>query len=346
MTTVVNIPFALLEKGHLPPSMEYPTNISKDYRKGKGIIMKRVEENKVLNKNSQETSKKQNKIAQKKVRKNKSPFKKGIKTIAKVIQTLANIAIVFTLVVAIVQHIDTKEPLQTNIGMKKTEKYFNIGDYAEAAKRYNKYASKGVPEALNNLGYMHYKGLGVEQDIGKARDLYWEAYMNGSSLAINNLIVLSYENDSDQAKEDLAKIYNIAFQTKNEEWMASAISYVKAMDIDDVNYYEINNGKYDDIFEGGVEKIAERLKDPDNQYMINVWTRKEVLYFPHAEKAYTGETKKMVFQGAVVGNKEMGGSGIYYKYVVYERGMKCTDKLETGIERILDIEKNKSEEFK
>ncbi len=234
---------------------------------------------------------------------------------------------------------DTKEPLENNIKLKKAERYYNLGDYEEAAKRYEELASNNIPEALNNLAYMHYRGLGVKQDIAKARDLYWDAYLNGSSLAINNLILLSYEHESEESKEDLAKIYNIAYQTKNEDWMATAISYITVTDVDDIDHLDIRSGKYDYIFEGGVEDIAERLRDPANQYEIDRWKAESVLYLPHAGAAYTGESRKMVYQGAVSGNDVEGEYGIYYKYVIYTRGMKSTDNLTTGIERILDIEK-------
>ncbi len=59
-----------------------------------------------------------------------------------------------------------------------------------AAELYHRAAKQGKAEAQNNLGMMHHKGEGVEQDDGKAVSWYLKAAEQGLAEAQYNLGIM------------------------------------------------------------------------------------------------------------------------------------------------------------
>ena len=55
-------------------------------------------------------------------------------------------------------------------------------DFAKAVDLLRRAADAGHPDALANLGTMHYYGFGVPKDIAKAHTLYRQAVARGSAL--------------------------------------------------------------------------------------------------------------------------------------------------------------------
>ena len=60
-------------------------------------------------------------------------------------------------------------------------------NYLEAKKWLAQAAAQGNISAQNDLAYLHYYGLGGEQDYGKALELYEKAALQGDALAQANL---------------------------------------------------------------------------------------------------------------------------------------------------------------
>jgi len=60
---------------------------------------------------------------------------------------------------------------------------FAKGDYTTAAKFWTKLARSGDQKAQINLGLLYSRGEGVEQDLGKAHELFLSAAENGNPVA-------------------------------------------------------------------------------------------------------------------------------------------------------------------
>jgi hypothetical protein len=60
-------------------------------------------------------------------------------------------------------------------------------DYAEASRWYEKAAAAGFPMAMSNIGYLYDKGLGVTQDYAEAKRWYEKAAAGGNAIAMINL---------------------------------------------------------------------------------------------------------------------------------------------------------------
>jgi hypothetical protein len=78
-------------------------------------------------------------------------------------------------------------PAMNNIGYLYDKGLGVAQDYAEAARWYEKAAAAGFPVAMNNIGYLYDKGLGVTQDYVEAKRWYEKAATAGNSGAMLNL---------------------------------------------------------------------------------------------------------------------------------------------------------------
>lgn len=67
-------------------------------------------------------------------------------------------------------------------------------DYALAAVVYESAAADGSAAALNNLGWLYHRGLGMEADLEKAREYYRKAADAGHTSAMVNLGNIGEEN--------------------------------------------------------------------------------------------------------------------------------------------------------
>jgi TPR repeat protein len=87
--------------------------------------------------------------------------------------------------------------------LEAAKKAFMLGDYATAHALWSQAAADGDPEAMNNLGILYNKGLGVERDIEAAARLYLQAANLGFPNAQFNLANLHYNGDG--LKRDYAE---------------------------------------------------------------------------------------------------------------------------------------------
>ena len=55
-------------------------------------------------------------------------------------------------------------------GFTEAKRYLDLGDYAKALPPLQKAADAGDAVAMNSLGYLYEKGLGVAQDYAQARN--------------------------------------------------------------------------------------------------------------------------------------------------------------------------------
>jgi len=63
----------------------------------------------------------------------------------------------------------------------------SLGDYMTARREFESLAGRGDPRGKNGLGILYTRGWGVEQDLGKALDLFKDAAREGLRAAENNL---------------------------------------------------------------------------------------------------------------------------------------------------------------
>ncbi len=89
--------------------------------------------------------------------------------------------------------------------LKEASNAYLSGDYKRAAEIFFPEAKKGNPEALVNLGFMHYCGLHVKQDFEKAAEYYKEAAELNNVNAQFSLGTM-YEN-GEGVKRNLSKAY-------------------------------------------------------------------------------------------------------------------------------------------
>lgn len=68
--------------------------------------------------------------------------------------------------------------------------YYDSRDYLKALEAFKVGESKLYAPSMRMLGVMYWKALGVERDIGKARDLFERAVALGNSAAKSNLATL------------------------------------------------------------------------------------------------------------------------------------------------------------
>ena len=249
------------------------------------------------------------------------------------IQALANIAICATLIFSLIQHVTTLEPVKQNQKLSKAQSFINLGMYSDAMDIYTALEKDELPVALNNMGYLYHKGLGVEQNTEKAIEYYKKASAYGSDLAINNLISLYYEFDFNESKETLADYFCAAYELQNEERTLCALTLIDA----DIEYDNLFTGNYENLFENNGKEYRKKF------YQIpivkdDVWKPVVTFNSPTSDKSYTGSSSKCVLEGREVKKDDSGYYGILYKYTIYERVQKGTLDLQTGFEKVMSID--------
>lgn len=88
--------------------------------------------------------------------------------------------------------------------------------YSKAFQLFKKAADLGNVEALNNLGYMYFRGEGIPKDYKKACELYEQAAVNGSVLAANNLG--SMYRDGNGVAQDYKKAFELYEQAAEQDY--------------------------------------------------------------------------------------------------------------------------------
>lgn len=255
------------------------------------------------------------------------------------------------------QYYITIKPIDNNRLLTEAEVCINAGLYDQAISIYQKKALQNVPAALNNLGYLYYSGMGVTQNMEKARDYYRKAISKGSYRAINNLIILDFEVFSEDSKEELADIFQASYEVKDEARVACALSYALGVDIDTISYSNIRTGSYDDLFDNNGEKFRRKLLSPDNTYENHAWVFCGTYYYSVSGKEYETESSKLIlkegFENGVSKEKLIENHNVepsvlagfpsdtIYVYNYYQYNKKCTDRLETGLERVLSVDGSK-----
>ncbi|MGF1474547.1 MAG: tetratricopeptide repeat protein [Geminicoccaceae bacterium] len=83
-------------------------------------------------------------------------------------------------------------------------------DYREAFHWFELAAKGGEPDAINNLGYMYWKGLGVASDAYRAMDLFARSAAEGYPIAMRNMGLIYGEGaavprDYDRARQWLRR---------------------------------------------------------------------------------------------------------------------------------------------
>ena len=250
-----------------------------------------------------------------------------------VIQAVANLAVVIALIFTISQYMTTIIPTKQEQSLIKAQALFNSGQFSEAVQRYNSSLLQKNPIALNNLGYMHERGLYFTQDNETAKYYYRKASAEGSEIAVNNLIRLDLEEYSAESKEDLVRIFRSAYEMKNDKLIRIALSIIDA-NIEVETVYDTSiEGEYSDLFTGNAEKYAEILDKTAMRKEESKWISVTTFYSPVNQGSMGGDTK-LVFGGTVSGANIDGGKGTYYKYTLYRRDHWNLDDLECGMEKV------------
>lgn len=88
-------------------------------------------------------------------------------------------------------------------------------DYEQAQKFYQQAISLNNTRAMLNLGYMHQKGIGVDQNKKEAKKYYQQAFMSGNTDGLNYLASMYYAKDKPRA----IAMYERAIQSGNAHAM-------------------------------------------------------------------------------------------------------------------------------
>lgn len=260
------------------------------------------------------------------------------------IQVLANIAVIIGVIFTFRQFYITIRPILYNQLLMKANTCVSTGQYEQAISIYEKLSDKNVPVALNNLGYLYQKGLGVKADSVIAQELYKKAIQNGSDIAVNNLILLDFEINTDEAKEDLIEIFRSAYEVKNEPRTACAIAFALSIRASEIRSEDIQNGMYDDLFANNAEIFIQKFNANITEYSIGNWVYSGKYYYSSASKEYRGKATQLVFvdEMPLKDAKEQVDSNVFenwpadkvFIYNYYVCGEKCTDILDRGIEKV------------
>ena len=246
------------------------------------------------------------------------------------LKVLSEVAVLIALVFTLLQHIATIAPILENKKLIKAQACVNCGEYSRALAIYRSHRLKDNSIALNNIGYLYEKGLGVEKNTEIARSYYREAAVNGSKRAIDNLIYLDLMDYSDESKEELVKLFCSAYEMKDERLAEVAILCV--YDIYGSNdTSKVLDEDYNKLFNNGAELFRKLLFEREKN-AERPWKCVETIYSTSSGKANYGETSKYVLVGAESGISLGGDAAIYYKYEYYERPKNPEDYLDRGFE--------------
>lgn len=267
-----------------------------------------------------------------------------LKEYAFIFQIIANITVLISLAFAFYQFAVTRVPIKQNQLLQRAEAFVNLGEYEKAISIYKELARKDVSVAQNNLGYLYEEGLGTKRDFSKAQEYYKSAAENGNRGALNSLVKMYFENPKENPIDELASIFQSAHKLRNQELIECAVSYVEERKLDDAMKRDIEEGGYDYLFEDDMENLKYELSKIDQKYVRDEWEFEGDYYFLSSAEAYTGADSKMVFVGAKTEKFDNGYSGILYHYQKYEKGMKCTENLDTGFIHMKDLYDAKKED--
>ncbi|XCP85276.1 SEL1-like repeat protein [Roseburia hominis] len=90
----------------------------------------------------------------------------------------------------------------------------NAGNFGNCINIYKIEKVETNPEAINNMAYMYYKGLGIHADVEKARTLFKEAYETDSKY-IDGIVGIEIICPKDITETN--EWVNIALREKNEQ---------------------------------------------------------------------------------------------------------------------------------
>ncbi len=115
------------------------------------------------------------------------------------LQTLVSASLLACMVVA--------SPLPSFAGFDEGMKAFREKDYATAFKEWLPLAEEGNVDAMNNVGYLYRKGLGVESDLEKAMDFFSRSAKRGSAVGQFNLGQIIYKTSVDITQLKKARMW-------------------------------------------------------------------------------------------------------------------------------------------
>lgn len=164
--------------------------------------------------------------------------------------------------------------------LEKAENYYKFKDYLAVIKIYNNEKLGDNPIALYNLAYFYAKGIGVEQDIDKAKELYLRSYSVDSDY-IGGYIAINILNP-----ESIANVRSMITEgiQENDEY---TIRYIKAVLYEqypdelytEKTYLEQNDSWRYQLLEkdliGHYEWKKEKHEDTDFLRYVTDWERKE-----------------------------------------------------------------------
>ena len=188
----------------------------------------------------------------------------------------------------------------------KAEKYMKEGNKEKAKEWYEKAASKGVAEAMNDLGILYDN----EGDKEKAKEWYEKAASKGVVEAMNDLgILYDNEGDKEKAKEWYEKsaargntdaMYNLGLLYDNEGYKVKAKEWYEKSALKG-NAYAMNNLGllYDN--EGDKEKAKELYEKSVARGNTDAMYNLGVLYDNEGDKE---EAKELYEKSAAKGIKE------------------------------------------
>ena len=193
--------------------------------------------------------------------------------------------------------------------------------------------------------------MGVKVDSSKAQELYKKAIQNGSDMAVNNLILLDFEINTDEAKKELVEIFRLAYEVKNEPRTACAIAYVLSIRPSEIRSEDIQSGMYDDLFANNAEMFIEKFYAHNDEYSITNWVNSGRYFYSSGSKEYRNKTTQLVLVEEIPlkDAKEQIDPYVFenwpndtvYIYNYYIYGERCTDNLDRGIEKVLSYDGSK-----
>ncbi len=111
----------------------------------------------------------------------------------------------------------SNDPANPNKLFRTALSAFNDRDFSGAFTAWSLLAEQNNPDALNNLGLLHSRGLGVTPNYEQAVNCFKTASFSGHALAQNNLGIMNYYGFGTQRSYELAHMwFNISASNGNE----------------------------------------------------------------------------------------------------------------------------------
>lgn len=164
--------------------------------------------------------------------------------------------------------------------LEKAENYYKFNDYLKVIDIYKNKKLEDNPVALYNLAYFYARGIGIEQDIDKAKELYQRSYLVSEEY-IGGYVAINILNP-----ESIGNVMNLITEgiKNNDEY---TIRYIKAVlyaqypdeTYDEKTYLEQNDEWRYQLLKkdlvGHYEWRKERIADTDFSRYLKDWERKE-----------------------------------------------------------------------